>query len=113
MIDSVGNVVAIGDFVSYGGGGNKDCEYGLITGIVIDIVNDKNKIKVKRLDAVYSSILSTKIVQRTSYKDIGKFVRVFPSDVVKKYFEYAEHNTWFHESDVKQCANWIHQGILT
>jgi len=106
MLDSVGKKVNIGDFISYGGKGNVDAEYGMITGKVIDIDENKNKVKIQRLSVDYKPQLTIKII--TTFKEAGKFVVVEPLEIVKDFFNGIPNSC-----TLKKCIEkWLHKGVL-
>lgn len=105
MFDTLNNKVNRGDIICFSGKGNKDCEYGMITGIVTNVETDK--IKFNRLDVQYVNNKAViKLVNRS--KEKGKFVKVtaYPG------FIYSWLNGKFHDEEQEKIAKWIHKGII-
>lgn len=103
--DTLGNDIKSGDIICFSGKGNKDCEYGMITGIITNI--EKDKIKFNRLDVNYLNGKATiKVVNRS--KEYGKFVKVtaYPA-FIKSWLEGK-----FHEEEQPKIAKWLHKGII-
>lgn len=104
-LDTLGNEIKIGDIICFSGKGNKDAEYGMITGIITNI--QKDKIKYNRLDVKYPDHKNPVITVVNRSKEYGKFVKV------TSYPAFIEH--WLNgnfQGEEKRIAKWIHKGII-
>jgi hypothetical protein len=104
--DTLGNEINIGDLICFSGKGNKDAEYGMITGVITNI--QKDKIKYNRLDVKYPDHKNPVISIVNRSKEYGKFVKVtsYPS------FIHSWLNGKFQDAEEKRIAKWIHKGII-
>lgn len=104
MTDTHGNVINIGDVICIPGKGNRNAEYGMITGVVTGIQNEK--VKFNRINVRYENrkpILS--IVNRSIGQ--GKFIKVTSCPV--SIMEWLHGN--FQNEETK-IVKWIHKGII-
>lgn len=105
MKDTLGNTINIGDVICHSGGGNKKCEYGLITGIVTKISD--GKVFFNRLSVTYEN-KNPIIKLKSSYKTSGKFVKVnFCPALILSWL----NGVWIN-SEKDQIALWVHQGVF-
>ncbi len=104
MFDTLDNKVKVGDLICFSGKGNKDAEYGMISGIVTHVQDEK--IKFNRLDVSYLNGKPViKVVNRS--KERGKFVKVtsYPAFI----------KAWLSgniQGEEERVAKWIHKGII-
>jgi DUF917 family protein len=102
MKDFLGQVIAVGDFLATGGGGNTKCEYGMILYRVKEVKADA--LKVERLDVRYEGVSGKNIIilrKTSTIKAVTKVVKINPPQKMIDVFEKPEGNE-------KLVADWVH-----
>lgn len=103
MKDFFGQQLEVGDWVVKGGGGNRDCEYGMILHLVTK-VTDKS-ISTERLSISYNP-KKVKLI-KTNIRNGNKCVLVEPPPGIPELFERARTNT-SPQLEINFCAKWVH-----
>lgn len=106
MLDFIGNEVLPNSFIAWSGSGNKDAEYGMILGKVVEINDKANTVICHRLDV---SIIDGKPFLKRIRKEGKKFVVApQPSFLIQQWFDEGFP---FSDEHTKLIRDWLHHGV--